>query len=495
MTSIGRRLSVLPLERRLFVLLCVVVIATRAAAFVHLSLDLDEGVFLLMVRDLFAGHLPYTLTWDCQPPGAYLIWAPFALLFGFTPTALRMGTDVAVIATCVALYRLGRTLVPDNRAAGILAAAAYAAMTLDSGGLASNLELMGAPFVAWGLTLGIGTGSKKRRAAVGAGLSLGIALLIKEPLAIDVGVAFAWIAWHARRRPASIVLALATMLLPTLVTVAIYGSAGSLGLLVDATISATFRHAAIASRILAPADFWRRAILAFLPASLLPLVVVFGSRAARARWSARRLAIAAVTGWLVLDLAAFTRIHEYFEHQLIPAMVPASLLVGIVVTLEFERVQSAGAATLVGLLAIAGHALGPGSRAIEILAQRVAQHDAAAGDETSELARVLGAQHPGDGKLFVVDDVPLFYLLANVRTPTRYAFSPFLYDARLRAVAGFDTLAEVRRLFATAPTVVIRDAGIQEDPATRDVIDSRLRAAYREIYHVNQRIIYVRKQS
>jgi hypothetical protein len=493
MTSIGRRLSVLPLERRLFVLLCVVVIATRAAAFVHLSLDLDEGVFLLMVRDLFAGHLPYTLTWDCQPPGAYLIWAPFALLFGLTPTALRIGADVAVIATCVALYRIGRTLVPDNRATGILAAAAYAAMTLDSGGLASNLELMGAPFVAWGLTLGLA--SDKRRAAVGAGLLLGIALLIKEPLAIDVGVAFAWFAWHARRRTADIALALATMLLAALVTTAIYASVGSLGLLADATIFATFRHAAIAARILAPADFWRRAILAFVPASLLPPVVVFASHEARVRWSAHRVAIAAVAGWLALDLAGFARIHEYFEHQLIPAMLPASLLAAIVVTLEFRRVQSAGAAVLVGSLAIAGHAFGPDSRAIGIVAERVAHHDAAAGDETSELARVLGAQHPVDGKLFVVDDVPLFYVLTKVRTPTRYAFSPFLYDTRLRAVAGFDTLAEVRHVFATAPTIVMRDAGIQEDTATRSVIDSRLRAAYREIYHVNHRIIYVRKQT
>jgi 4-amino-4-deoxy-L-arabinose transferase-like glycosyltransferase len=491
MTSIGRRFPVLPLERRLFVIVCVVVVATRAAAFVHLSLDLDEGVFLLMVRDLFSGHLPYTLTWDCQPPGAYLIWAPFALLFGFTPTALRIGTDIAVVATCIALYRIGRTLVSDTRAAGILAAAAYAAMTLDSGGLASNLELMGAPFVAWGLALGIG--SKKRRAALGAGLLLGIALLIKEPLAIDVGVALAWIAWHARQRTANVAIAFAAMLLPALVTAGIYASAGSLGLLVDATISATFRHAAIAARLLAPTDFWRRAILAFLPASLLPLVVVSASHEARARLSARRFAIAAVAGWLALDLVAFARIHEYFEHQLIPAMLPASLLVAIVVTLEFERVQSAGAAVLLALLAIAGHAVGPDSRAIEIIAQRVAHHDAAAGDETTELARVLDAQHPADGKLFVVDDVPLFYVLAKVRTPTRYAFSPFLYDARLRAVAGVDTLAEMRRVFATAPTVVMRDAGIQEDTATRNVIDSGLRAAYREIYHVNHRTIYVRK--
>jgi hypothetical protein len=80
-----------------------------------------------------------------------------------------------------------------------------------------------------------------------------------------------------------------------------------------------------------------------------------------------------------------------------------------------------------------------------------------------------------------------------VRTPTRYAFSPFLYDTRLRAIAGFDTLGEVRRIFATAPTVVMRDAGVEEDPATRSVIDSRLRAAYREIYHVNQRMIFVRR--
>jgi 4-amino-4-deoxy-L-arabinose transferase-like glycosyltransferase len=481
----------LPLERRLFFALCIIVIATRAAAFVHLSLDLDEGVFLLMVRDLFAGHLPYTLTWDCQPPGAYLIWAPFALLFGLTPTALRTGTDVAVIATCIAIYRIGRALVPENRATGILAAAAYAAMTLDSGGLASNLELMGAPFVAWALALGIG--SERRGAALGTGLLLGIALLIKEPLAIDVGLAFAWIAWRSRKRPTTIALVVGAMLLPALAAVAVYASAGALGLLVDATIFATFRHAAIAARILAPADFWRRALLAFAPVSLLPLIAAFASRDARARWSTARGAIVAIGVWLALDLAAFAAIHEYFEHQLIPAMLPASLLFGIVVPLEFRRLQSAGAAVLLGALAIAGHAFGPDSRALEILAQRAALRDAAAGDETSELARALVAQHPADGKLFVVDDVPLFYLLASVRTPTRYAFSPFLYDARLRAIAGFDTLAEVRRVFATRPAIVMRDAGIEEDPATRGVIDSRLRAAYREIYHVNKRMIFVRR--
>jgi hypothetical protein len=283
------------------------------------------------------------------------------------------------------------------------------------------------------------------------------------------------------------------MLLPALAAVAVYASAGVLGLLADATIFATFRHAAIAARILAPADFWRRALLAFAPVSLLPLIAAFASRDARARWSTARGAIVAIGVWLALDLAAFAAIHEYFEHQLIPAMLPASLLFGIVVPLEFRRLQSAGAAVLLGALAIAGHAFGPDSRALEILAQRAALRDAAAGDETSELARALVAQHPADGKLFVVDDVPLFYLLASVRTPTRYAFSPFLYDARLRAIAGFDTLAEVRRVFATRPAIVMRDAGIEEDPATRGVIDSRLRAAYREIYHVNKRMIFVRR--
>jgi len=481
----------LPVERRLLLAICVVVVATRAAAFVHLSLDLDEGVFLLMVRDLFAGHLPYALTWDCQPPGAYVIWAPFALFFGFTPTALRIGTDVAVIATCIALYRLGRILVPGTRGTGVLAAAAYAAMTLDSGGLASNLELMGAPFVAWGLALGIG--STTRRAAFASGLLLGTALLIKEPLAIDVGVAFAWTAWHARSRMANIALTLGPMLLPACATAALYASAGSLGLLADATIFATFRHAAVAARVLAPAEFWRRALLAFLPVPVLPLIAAFASRGARARLSGHGGGIAAIVVWLAVDLAAFAAIHEYFEHQLIPAMLPASLLLGVVIGLQFPRLQAMGAAVLIGAVAIVGHAFGPDSRALDILAQRLAQHDAAAGDETSELARVLLAQHPTDGKLFVADDVPLFYVLANVRTPTRYAFSPFLHDARLSAVAGIDGLAEVQRIFATRPTIVMRDAGVGEDPAVRSVIDSRLRAAYREIYHVNHRMIFVRR--
>jgi 4-amino-4-deoxy-L-arabinose transferase-like glycosyltransferase len=471
------------------VALCFVVVAARAAAFVHASMDTDEGLYLIMAREMVGGHLPYALTWDCQPPGAYAIWTPFVALFGATPAALRVGADVAVIATSLALYRIGNLATATPFAGGLLAASFYAAMTLDSGGLGSNLELMGAPFIVWAFVLLLTGG---RRSMALAGVLLGCALLTKISFALDAAfvVAIACLLRRSDVRSIALPVAIGT-LLPIAATVLAFGAGSSLPNLFDATLGGFARHVASEHRIVDP-QLYRRELLAFLPLTLAPIVLLFTFKRIAATAKDRETLLTAIAIWFAIDIAAVWIIGEFFEHQFIPAMLPASILGAWLVTLVCREL-SLRVAIAVAIVCILAHAAGPDVRALAIVRERATTNDWTFGDETAELAKTLVAHHPHDGELLVVDDVAMFYPLAGISPPTRYAFPPVFYDPQQRALTGIDTFAELRRIFEQHPKFVMRDSGNAEDAAVRSYVDARLTADYRPLAAVKLRTLYERK--
>jgi hypothetical protein len=117
-------------------------------------------------------------------------------------------------------------------------------------------------------------------------------------------------------------------------------------------------------------------------------------------------------------------------------------------------------------------------------------------DRYDSYAKLLGAlrrlPHPS---LFVVQLSPMLYADLGVPSPTRYPYTDHLLDPRMMAMTGQDGVAELARIFATQPAVVVtaRVAEQRFDPAAVRTIERSLARDYRPFERIDARTtIYVR---
>ena len=175
-------------------LLAALVMVLRLPALPQSVVDWDESIYLLMARSMLQGHAPYTVIWDNKPPGLYALFALAQIVFGQTVLAMRLLAMLAVTATCFLLWLYGSILL-GSWAIGALAGLFYAVFSMQNGGLASNAEIMWAPFtVAAFLLLGQRTGVPatlqpgRRLTFLVIGLLLGIAIQIKAVAGMELAV-------------------------------------------------------------------------------------------------------------------------------------------------------------------------------------------------------------------------------------------------------------------------------------------------------------------
>ena len=168
----------------------------RAGALPHSVADTDESVYFVQAQRWLHGGWPYsTGGWDLHPVGAPALLAAAFAVFGDAIWVARVLASLMVGATAFLLHRL---LVASGAGwqAGVAAGLLYSAHTLRLGGLATNTEVLFAPFVAGGAlvlylaTLRVARGHAVRlRDAVAAGLLFGVAIWIKYVAAFEAALA------------------------------------------------------------------------------------------------------------------------------------------------------------------------------------------------------------------------------------------------------------------------------------------------------------------
>src|ERR1051326_4518261 len=121
------------------------VLVLRASTFFHSVENWDESLYLLMARSVLDGHPLYPEIWDHKPPGIFFLFAAAPLAFGRSVLSIRLLAWLAVTASCVLLFLVGRRL--RSRTTGVVAGLLYAVFSLNDGGLASNGELFFTPFL------------------------------------------------------------------------------------------------------------------------------------------------------------------------------------------------------------------------------------------------------------------------------------------------------------------------------------------------------------
>lgn len=442
-------------------------LALRSMSFTIAVFDTDEGLYIVQAREWLRGGWPLVAVWDMHPIGAPALFALTFLLLGESIEAVRILGVVCVAATAWALRRAALTAGapgPVGWAAGLL----YIAYSLRLGGLASNTEILFAPFVVLAMTIGIRAArdvlafriAPRQRDMVAMGLLFGCALAIKPVVTPEGCLAFALLtfpALFARLLPARRFLGWAVayallVLSPTLLFGVAYAVQGEIDAFLDGSFLAPFRYA--------QGRLPLSEAIRFTVVAALILAWPFGlAGLALHRWLLRRGSGGRVarTGlvWFLAASVAVAGPGFFFQHYFLMWLPPLSLLAGLGAW-RLARVARHGRerfafGLIIGLVVLSSW-----------LGAFVPRLDRGIGfvqpDPVRQVADAIRQELAPGETIFVANYHPVVYFLAGAEVPTRFIFPAHLTGAFSR-LAGVDTDEEVRRILGTAPRFIVVDRG------------------------------------
>lgn len=420
-------------------------VVLRCATFGDPVLHIDEQFYFATARAMIEGAAPYLDVWDRKPIGLFLLYAPAAAL-GLTVSIWAYQAMALASATATAAL-IARLAARAGWARGALYAALAYLIWLDllegDGGQTPvfyNLPMVAAASLIAPRADDAAHPARRLRDGALALALVGIALQIKYSVVFE-GLFFGlwWIVRERRLgRPWWQACALAVPLAalaaaPTLAAWGWYAGHGSS----DAFVYANFRS--IGAR---QAGGWAESggNLGVLLLIVSPLVALatFAARLPRApgadgalqRW---------LIAWAIFAGGAVLVFGTWFDHYALPLLVPlCACAAGFVA--EHRRAWVAPR-----LLAVAF----AGALALVVGKQ-------IAGDTRAQFAAVARAVgQEGPGCLFVYSGPPMLYAAADRCVPTRYRFPSHLTRPRERGAIGVDQQAEIERVFASRPQIVV----------------------------------------
>ncbi|WP_431271073.1 ArnT family glycosyltransferase [Dankookia sp. P2] len=439
----------------------------RGIGFTVTVIDTDEGLYLVQAREWLRGGWPLVAVWDMHPIGAPAVYAAAIWLFGDSIGTIRMLGVTTVAAAGWALHGLVRA-AGGLRPVALSAAILYIAHTVLLFGLASNTEVLFAPLVV--STMALGTRAAVRALEDGQGprwgelvpmgLLIGCAFSIKPVVTPEGCLAFALLTVPALwrrvlpwRRAMAMAAAYAGLaLLPSALFALAYLAQDDLREFLDGSFLAPLRYAEARLSLREALQRVQVAVLVLLWPMLLAGIGL-------ARWGWRRgregrLARLALV-WFACGSLAIIGPGFYYPHYFLIWMPPLSILaaLGAWRLARLARPRRA-AAIFVALVAVV---------AVEAWRQEATVRVGRGfgiwlPDPVAEVAKAIRARiAPGDA-IFIANYHPVVYALTDAALPTRFVFPAHLTGG-FTQVADIDTDAEVRRILATKPRIVVVDRG------------------------------------
>lgn len=403
-------------------------------------IHVDEQYYLLVGARMWDGALPFIDIWDRKPVGLFLIYALAAALPGDGIIGYQMLACLAAFATAVIVQRTALTI--GARPVGALAAGLAYLLWLSllggRGGQAPVFYNLLPALAVWLLiSCARDTASPRRIAVRGllACLACGVAIQIKYTAAIEgafVGLAGCWLLIRSGvRLPALAATAMLWAfagLLPTIAVAATYRAMGPTAF--DAFWFANF--ASISLRPGYPLDQLAMRMLG-IAAQLSPLIACTALGWRPFRTASTPAAI--VQGWIIAATIGFVSIGTFFDHYALPLVTPLAL----------------GSAALFGRRPRAAiGALGLGL--LLVIAERAFLPDD--GPPARRIAAIVAANDRGQCPYVFIGDT-ITYHLADACLPTTHAFPNLLAYATEQGATGIDEAAEVRRILARRPPVIV----------------------------------------
>lgn len=312
----------------------------------------DQGLFAWVGGVVANGGLPYRDAWDIKGPLLYYVYALAQWLFGVHLWSIRIVDAALLAASAVAIYRTVAALTDRSMArfGVVLYVILYGSHsywhTAQPDGWAGMLVIiaMGSLFASVELS---------PRQMVGAGLCLGLAVLLKPLWAVFIVLPLLTLFLsHARQRMWLALMVLTGWILPIGFFIAWFAWHGALDDLIDVHLRYGSLYAGLASdgRLRGLVEY---VLLGKLMGVGLPLAI-FG---AVALWKERRSVAVALLTWLALTVSLVIAQGRFYAYHWLPMLPAMTVLIavgahaGIARALTFTRIACA-VVLLVGIAPI-----------------------------------------------------------------------------------------------------------------------------------------------
>ena len=464
----------------------------RAPQFGNPLIHVDEGFYLLVGDRMLQGALPYVDIWDRKPIGLFLIYAAARLPGGDGIIAYQIAATLCAAATAVTIAAIVRRM--GDRIAALTAGAMYLFMINIAGGIGGQSPVFYNALVAGAVWLTLRatqdsamTAAALRHRALVPMLLLGVAMQIKYSVAFEGAfVGLAWL-WTARRRGASrgalavsALMWMAVAIAPTALAWLAYALIGHGDAFVYANFLSILERGHEPARVLL-ARLGDTAKLIALPVMCLAAAIVLKPWRNRPDGAAT---FAFCLAWLAAAGAGYLAFGSYFDHYVLPLLVPLSVCAG---PLFAYRRRHIGRAAAAAILLIGGiSAVVAGQR---VLAWR-------GGAPVMERMVQATGDRAGRGCIYIYRGDPILYHLTRSCLPSRYAFPTHLTLVREAPALGVDPAAEVRRILAARPEVIVDtryDLDFGDNSAAIDrAVLARLARDYHPVATIRVRLATIR---
>ncbi len=456
--------ATLPRGPVVFALMLAAALLCRWMAFVPAVIDTDEGLYMLQAREWLRGNWPFVAVWDMHPPGAPALIALALAILGESIRSVRLLGAFCVAVTGWALDGLVRA-AGGAPALALTAGLAYIVLTPTLTGLATNTEILFAPFTVGALALATRLGARalddgaapRIRDLVPIGLLIGCGLVIKQVVVFEGCFAFAlavllpwWRGVLAWRRVVVMAAAYAALCAsPMLLLGAIYLLMGEFATLWDALALAPFRYGF--ARLSAGLAAW--VVTAEMLTLAAPLLLAVVATVWRVPEHHRLLALG--WSWFAVTALGVAAPGMFFRHYFLMLLPPLGLLAvlgawRLAAMLRPGR-ERAAVAVLLGLLALDAWRMDAPARML----------DGRGLYEPDPVRRVAAELHravPPGSPVFMLNYHAVVLVLAEMTVTTRFAF-PAQLSGRFFRTLPVDADTELARVLDNAPAAIIIDRG------------------------------------
>ena len=470
--------------RLVLVLLVVATFLVRARYFGNPLIDADEQFYLLTGDRMLHGAIPYTDIWDRKPVGLFVLYAAIRLLGGDGVIEYQIVAACFAAATAVLIATIARRITTPG--AALVAALSYAPALALSGGQGGQTPVFYNLLVTAAAALVLGrfaprgdartTGLSLRWFGAGVMLLIGVAIQIKYNAVFEgvyFGLVLLALAWRADPRPGALLLDglvwIAAALAPTVLAYLVYIAIGQRDAF-EYAIRSIFSRAGVGPRETLHNlghDAGR------LAPYLVAILLAEGIMRRHASWRDRPGGAAAhlfLAGWAGAAAAGFLIFGTYFNHYVLPLIAPLAIIAAPAFAIRRRRIGAISATLLLVTLAV-----------WFLIYARKTDAEKGTAPHAYEVAARIRPMLKG-GCLFIFYGEPIYYQLTNSCLLTRWPFPYHLSLAREAAALGVDPAAELRRILAQKPPVVLND--VTDDPEVNRAIERILRAELNRDYRL-----------
>lgn len=434
---------------------------------------LDDQFYLMTGRAMLEGELPYVDIWDRKPLGLFLIYAAIGLLGGGGVVQYQLVAALFAAATAFVVSRIAIRYTNPRGAA--LAGICYLASLAMVGGGGGQSPVFYNLFVATAALLVLKAsaapaGALLHRHAIGAMALCGLAVFTKQTAVVEgcfFGLVLLRTFWTKTRSPARVAgaaLAFAACgVAPTLAAFAVYAALGHGEAFWFANVVSIFLKGSVGSEAVLNG-------LALILICLTALAACAAAGLAGLGWRGDGRPSFEATfaaGWVAAALAGFVMIPNFFDHYALPLVAPFSVAAAALFGRERRGRLWATFAILWGVVLSDFPAF--------------TQSRVAAGDFARAEA-VVSANLSG-GCLYVHEGPVHLYTATGACRVTRHVFPDHLNSAPEDGATGIDADAEMRRILAARPQVIVtaRRIVFATNRSTQRILDEGLRRGYRRV--------------